>query len=52
LIAGGQGSDREVSIDIKHGVEAKSYDDVSDIMCVHVFFLTCYIGNTMITKCK
>ncbi|XP_060557513.1 transmembrane emp24 domain-containing protein 10-like [Ruditapes philippinarum] len=29
MIAGGQGSDREVSLDMKHGVEAKSYDDLA-----------------------
>ena len=27
-IPGGQGVDREVSLDMKHGVEAKSYEDV------------------------
>lgn len=29
MIAGGQGADREVKLDMKHGVEAKSYDDLA-----------------------
>ena len=29
LIIGTTGTDREVSLDMKHGVEAKSYEDVS-----------------------
>lgn len=29
MITGGQGADREVSLDMKHGVEAKSYEDLA-----------------------
>lgn len=29
MVGGGQGADREVSLDMKHGVEAKSYDDLA-----------------------
>ena len=29
MVAGGRGADREVFIDMKHGVEAKNYADVS-----------------------
>ena len=28
VIAGGQGINREISLDLKHGIEAKNYDDV------------------------
>ena len=31
MFSGGQGAVREVSLNMKHGVEAKSYDDVSII---------------------
>ncbi|KAL4237449.1 Transmembrane emp24 domain-containing protein 10 [Mactra antiquata] len=29
MVAGGQGNDREVSLDMKHGIEAKSYEDLA-----------------------
>ncbi|XP_046558070.1 transmembrane emp24 domain-containing protein 10-like [Haliotis rubra] len=29
MVGGGQGSDREISLDMKHGVEAKSYEELA-----------------------
>ena len=47
VVVGGQGINREVSLNLKHGIEAKNYDDVRSF---HYFnhFPMCNYGITLL----